>query len=93
MARAEKSFWELESASLFAIVQTTRTTMPFVKVIKTKAYCKRYQVKFKRRRECKTDYYARARMVVQDKNKYNTPKYRLVVRIVCFILLIATQFF
>jgi len=52
-----------------------------VKVVKTKAYCKRYQVKFRRRRECKTDYYARSRMVVQDKNKYNTPKYRLVVRI------------
>jgi len=55
--------------------------MPFVKVIKTKAYSKRFQVKFKRRRENKTDYYARARLVVQDKNKYNTPKYRLVVRI------------
>jgi len=55
--------------------------MPFVKVVKTKAYCKRYQVKYRRRRECKTDYYARARMVVQDKNKYNTPKYRLVVRL------------
>jgi len=55
--------------------------MPFIKVVKTKAYSKRYQTKFKRRRENKTDYYARARMVVQDKNKYNTPKYRLVVRI------------
>jgi large subunit ribosomal protein L5e len=55
--------------------------MPFVKVVKTKAYSKRFQVKFRRRRECKTDYYARTRMVVQDKNKYNTPKYRLVVRI------------
>jgi len=55
--------------------------MPFVKVVKTKAYSKRFQVKFKRRREHKTDYYARARMVVQDKNKYNTPKHRLVVRI------------
>lgn len=31
--------------------------------------------------EGKTDYYARKRLVVQDKNKYNTPKYRLVVRI------------
>jgi len=50
-------------------------------VVKTKAYAKRFQVKFRRRRECKTDYYARARMVIQDKNKYNTPKYRLVVRI------------
>merc|ERR1711931_186837 len=52
----------------------------FVKVIKNKAYFKRYRVKFKRRREGKTDYYARKRLCVQDKNKYNTPKYRLVVR-------------
>merc|ERR1711915_44775 len=44
------------------------------------AYFKRYQVKFRRRREGKTDYYARKRLVVQDKNKYNTPKYRLIVR-------------
>jgi len=54
--------------------------MGFVKVIKNKAYFKRYQVKFRRRREGKTDYYARKRLVVQEKNKYNTPKYRLVVR-------------
>lgn len=31
--------------------------------------------------EGKTDYYARKRLVVQAKNKYNSPKYRLVVRI------------
>lgn len=55
--------------------------MGFVKVVKNKAYFKRYQVKFKRRREGKTDFYARKRLVVQDKNKYNTPKYRLIVRI------------
>jgi large subunit ribosomal protein L5e len=55
--------------------------MGFVKVVKNKAYFKRYQVKFKRRREGKTDYFARKRLVVQDKNKYNTPKYRLIVRI------------
>lgn len=55
--------------------------MGFVKVVKNKAYFKRFQVKFKRRREGKTDYYARKRLVVQDKNKYNTPKYRMVVRI------------
>jgi len=54
--------------------------MGFVKVVKNKAYFKRFQVKFKRRREGKTDYYARKRLVVQDKNKYNTPKYRLIVR-------------
>jgi len=54
--------------------------MPFVKVIKNKAYFKRFQVKFRRRREGKTDYYARKRLIIQDKNKYNAHKYRLVVR-------------
>ncbi|KAJ1914016.1 60S ribosomal protein L5 [Mycoemilia scoparia] len=54
--------------------------MPFVKLVKNKAYFKRYQVKYRRRREGKTDYYARKRLVVQAKNKYNAPKYRLVVR-------------
>jgi len=54
--------------------------MPFVKIVKNKQYFKRFQVKFRRRREGKTDYYARKRLVVQDKNKYNTPKYRLIVR-------------
>jgi len=37
-------------------------------------------VKYRRRREGKTDYYARKRLVTQDKNKYNSPRYRLVVR-------------
>jgi large subunit ribosomal protein L5e len=54
--------------------------MGFVKVVKNKAYFKRYQVKLRRRREGKTDYYARKRLIVQDKNKYNSPKYRLIVR-------------
>lgn len=54
--------------------------MPFVKVVKNKAYFKRYQVKYRRRREGKTDYRARKRLITQDKNKYNSPKYRLVVR-------------
>jgi len=54
--------------------------MPFVKVLKNKAYFKRYQVKFRRRREGRTDYRARKRLISQDKNKYNSPKYRLVVR-------------
>ncbi|XAR71061.1 hypothetical protein NMG60_11028149 [Bertholletia excelsa] len=54
--------------------------MAFVKAQKTKAYSKRFQVKFKRRREGKTDYRARIRLINQDKNKYNTPKYRFVVR-------------
>ncbi|GFR31337.1 60S ribosomal protein L5 [Trichonephila clavata] len=30
--------------------------------------------------EGKTDYYARVRLIIQDKNKYNTPKYRMIVR-------------
>lgn len=54
--------------------------MGFVKVVKNHAYFKRYQVKFRRRRECKTDYYARQRLILQDKNKYKSPKYRLVAR-------------
>jgi len=55
--------------------------MPFVKEQKNSAYFSRYQVKYRRRREGKTDYYARKRLVVQAKNKYASPKYRLVVRI------------
>jgi large subunit ribosomal protein L5e len=55
--------------------------MAFVKVVKNKAYFMRYQTKFLRRRQGKTDYFARKRLVQQDKDKYNTPKYRLVVRI------------
>merc|ERR1711998_209478 len=47
-------------------------TMGFIKVVKNKAY-------FKRFREGKTDYYARKRLVTQDKNKFGTPKYRFVV--------------
>ena len=54
--------------------------MGFVKIIKNKAYSKRMQVKPKRRRQGKTDYYARRRLVQQDKNKYDSKKYRLVVR-------------
>merc|ERR1711935_249988 len=57
------------------------TNMPFVKTTKTNAYFKRFQTKFRRRRESKTDYYARKRMVTQDLNKYGTPKFRLVARI------------
>jgi len=54
--------------------------MTFLRVVKSKAYFKRFQVKYKRRREGKTDYYARKRLVAQDKTKYNSAKYRLVVR-------------
>jgi len=57
--------------------------MGFVKVQKNKAYYKRFQTRFRRRREGKTDYYARKRLIIQDRNKYNTPKYRLVARVTC----------
>jgi len=55
--------------------------MAFVKVQKNKSYFKRYQVKYRRRREGKTDYHARKKLVIQPKSKYNTPKNRLIVRI------------
>jgi len=55
--------------------------MTFVKIQKNAAYFKRYQTKPRRRQQCKTDYYARRRLVAQDKNKYNSPRYRFVVRI------------
>ncbi|KAG8901295.1 60S ribosomal protein L5 [Tulasnella sp. 403] len=54
--------------------------MPFSKLVKNSTYFSRYQVKYRRRREGKTDYFARRRLVTQDKTKYNAPKYRLVVR-------------
>jgi len=55
--------------------------MGFLKVAKKeKSYFKRFQVKFRRRREGKTDYKARKNLIKQDKNKYNIPKYRFVVR-------------
>ncbi|RMD44554.1 hypothetical protein DV735_g579, partial [Chaetothyriales sp. CBS 134920] len=54
--------------------------MPFTKVVKNSPYFSRFQTKYRRRRSGKTDYYARKRLVAQAKNKYNAPKYRLVVR-------------
>jgi len=57
--------------------------MGFVKIIKNKAYSKRMQVKPKRRRQGKTDYYARRRLTMQRKNKYDSKKYRLVARRTC----------
>jgi large subunit ribosomal protein L5e len=55
--------------------------MPLLKILKDKAYYSRFQVKWRRRREGKTDYYFRKRMICQDKRKYNSPKYRIVVRL------------
>ncbi|ODQ68467.1 hypothetical protein NADFUDRAFT_20667 [Nadsonia fulvescens var. elongata DSM 6958] len=54
--------------------------MVFHPAQKNSAYHSRFQTPFRRRREGKTDYYARKRLVTQHKAKYNTPKYRLVVR-------------
>jgi large subunit ribosomal protein L5e len=54
--------------------------MPFTKLVKNSPYFSRYQTKYKRRQAGKTDYYARKRLIAQAKNKYNAPKYRLVVR-------------
>jgi len=48
--------------------------------LKVKSYFKRYQVKYKRRRQGKTDYAARRILLKRDRSKYDTPKYRLVVR-------------
>ncbi|KAJ1620885.1 small nucleolar RNA, C/D box 21 [Pavlovales sp. CCMP2436] len=55
--------------------------MGVMKVVKTPQYFKTFQVKFRRRREGKTDYRARKGLTAQDKNKYATSKYRIVVRI------------
>jgi len=54
--------------------------MAFLKVVKNKSYFSRYQVKYRRRREGKTDYARRYALVIQDKTKYASHKYRLVVR-------------
>lgn len=50
------------------------------KIVKTKAYHRRLQVKYRRRREGKTDYGARKALILQDQRTINTPKHRLVVR-------------
>ncbi|EDM18950.1 rCG43436 [Rattus norvegicus] len=53
--------------------------MGFVKVVKNKAYFKRHQGRFGRLREGQTDYYVQKRLVRQDRNKYSTPEYRVIV--------------
>lgn len=54
--------------------------MGVIKGVKTSQYFKRYQTKWRRRREFKTDYHARKRLIQQDKNKYDSKKHRFVVR-------------
>ena len=53
--------------------------MVFVKILKNKALNYQMQTKLNRRREGKTDYYARRRLVFQEKNKYDLNRYRLIV--------------
>merc|ERR1712242_365285 len=57
-----------------------KRTNRLIKIQKNKAYFKRFQPKFRRRQEGKTDYQARRGLCAQYKNKFSTPKYRLVVR-------------
>ncbi len=52
----------------------------FVKVLKSKQYFSRYQTKYRRRREGKTDYRQRKRLCAQSKAKFQSNKYRFVVR-------------
>lgn len=67
-------------APLLTLPRFPLSLQPFVKVQKNKAYFKRFQVKFRRRRDGFTDYRQRHKLITQDKNKYGSPKYRLVVR-------------
>eukprot|EP00703_Trepomonas_sp_PC1_P002786 JAP93820.1 Ribosomal protein L5 [Trepomonas sp. PC1] len=54
--------------------------MAWIKVQKTRAYFSRFQVQFRRRRDCLTDYQQRQNLIIQDNDKYDAPKYRFVVR-------------
>lgn len=55
--------------------------MSLVKIKKNQAYHSRFQVKWRRRREGKTDYFSRKRLICHDKRNHNVPKFRLVVRL------------
>lgn len=76
-----ENFLQLTIQSTARVRSAIQRTMALIRALKNKAYHKRYQTKWRRRREGKTDYYARRRLIAQDKRKYNSPKYRLVVRI------------
>lgn len=54
--------------------------MKQIRVSKSSSYFCRFRVKYRRRREGKTDYRARRGLINQDKNKYAAPKLRLIVR-------------
>ena len=51
------------------------------KVVKNASYFSRFQTKYKRRRDGKTDYVQRSSLIQQDKTKYGAHKYRLVSRV------------
>ncbi|KAM0840244.1 hypothetical protein ACQ4PT_059846 [Festuca glaucescens] len=72
---------QLDSSALF-LRSNSMPLKVFVKNQKSRVYSKRFQVKFKRRRQGKADYRARLRLTNQDKDRYNTPKYCFVVRFV-----------
>jgi len=55
--------------------------MKVIKRIKNSSSHSRFQVKWRRRREGKTNYYKRKNLLIQDKQKFNASKYRLVVRL------------
>ena len=65
-------------ATLYADLQGEA---PDLQALFEAAYFKRFQVAYKRRREGKTDFRARRQMVLQDKTKFDAPKYRLVARV------------
>jgi len=48
---------------------------------KNRAYYMRFNPKMRRRRQAKTDYQARRTLIYTDKDKYNAPRYRFVVRL------------
>ncbi|CRG89696.1 60S ribosomal protein L5 [Talaromyces islandicus] len=77
LGRTQDAVKELENATGLPLLEEAA---PFHKLVKNSAYYSRYQTKYKRRREGKTDYYARKRLITQAKNKYSAKKYRLVVR-------------
>ncbi|XP_042870758.1 60S ribosomal protein L5-like isoform X2 [Penaeus japonicus] len=54
--------------------------MVFVKVIRNKSYFKRFQVRFRRRRFGSEGQGASKNLLALGKNKYQTPKHRLIVR-------------
>jgi len=55
--------------------------MKLIKKVKNSSFHSRFQVKWRRRREGKTNYHSRKHLLIQDKQKFNAAKYRLVVRL------------